>query len=378
MQANARTSAVPSRRLLVAVAVVCAWLAWGLLWSVTFAGAARMRGQDSTFWEIARGQIPQALAWAAATPLILWLGRRFPFERGRWPVSLAVHLCASAALLFAIDSFYIGLERLWSAPANDLTFLRSTTTAFIYWFSYDGLLYWMVLAIGQVIQYYRRTRERELREAALKRQLAETRLETLNMQLRPHFLFNVLNTIVMLIRTGEGKAAVSVATGLGDLLRRVLSEAPRAEVALREELEFVHQYLEIERARFGDRLRVALHVEPEALEAAVPHFILQPLVENAIHHGVAANQDCGAIEISAWQQDGMLWLGVRDDGPGLDIDDRDDRRGVGLTNTRERLEQMYPGNHRLDLVTPEAGGTEVRIGTPLRVAAVAATEDDRP
>lgn len=366
------------RRLVLPAAVFGAWLAWGLLWSVTFAEAARMRGDDSTFWEIAPGQLLQALAWAAATPLILWLGRRFPFERGRWPVSFAVHVVACAALLFTIDSTYIALEPLWwSGPPSERSYLQQVTTAFVYWFSYDALLYWMVLIIGQVIQYYRRTRERQLRESALRRQLAEARLEALNMQLRPHFLFNVLNTVVMLIRTGEKRAAVSVAAGLGELLRRVLAEAPRAEVPLREELEFVNQYLEIERARFGDRLQVVLDVDPATVEAQVPHFILQPLVENAIHHGVAASLEAGLVVISTWRQDGMLWLGVRDDGPGLDAGGRGAPPGVGLANTRERLAQLYPDRHRLELLSPEGGGTEVRIATPFRVGASPEQQPER-
>ena len=359
------------RRWLWALGILGAWIAWGLLWSVTFDGSASLRGETPNFWEIFRGQMPQALAWAAVTPLILWLGRKFPFERGRWPVSLLVHVVACAVVLLSIDSMYIALSRLMatSSPSDYPTFPRQVATAFVYWFSYDGLLYWMVLALGHTARHYRKARERELEESVLQRQLAEARLRALNTQLHPHFLFNALNTIGMLVRTGEGPDAVRVLARLGELLRRVLDEAAVPEVPLRQEVEFVNSYLEIERARFGDRLRVTIDVDPAVLEARVPHLLLQPLVENAIRHGVAAKMDAGRVEIEAGRRDGTLWLRVGDDGPGLEPGEAEGARGVGLLNTRERLAQLYPGRFTLEVGTGNRGGAEVRIGIPYRETA---------
>ena len=216
--------------------------------------------------------------------------------------------------------------------------------------------------------YYGRYRERERDAERLAAGLTEARLQALKMQLQPHFLFNTLNAISALI-PAEAKPARRMVARLGDLLRIALEHEETQEVTLREELAFLQPYLEIEQARLEDRLTVVMEIAPETLDARVPHLMLQPLVENAIRHGIAPRIEPGRVEISAASgaDDRFLHLEVRDDGPGLGRDGgTGSRKGVGLTNTRSRLEQLYDGEHRFEFANRPEGGTVVRIFLPFR------------
>ncbi len=186
------------------------------------------------------------------------------------------------------------------------------------------------------------------------------------MQLQPHFLFNALHTVGQLIRTGQPARAVQVVAGLGELLRRVLDGAATQEVPLKQELDFLRSYLDIEQIRFRDRLKVVLDPDPEALDATVPHFILQPLVENAIKHGIASRATVGRVLIGARRIDGTLHLTVRDDGSGLSDAAA---RGVGLANTSARLRQLYGDQASFEVVNMADGGVIARIVLPYRLAA---------
>jgi len=184
------------------------------------------------------------------------------------------------------------------------------------------------------------------------------------MQLNPHFLFNALNSISMLVRGGRSSEAVRMLAGLGDLLRGVLDEERPGEVPLREELDFLRRYLAIEQIR-ADRLEVRMEVAPELMEARVPTLILQPLVENAIRHGISKSSAAGLVEIGAWRENGSLLLSVRDDGPGLSAEGG--REGVGLANTRARLARMYGDQQGLEMENAEGGGTRVTLRLPHRL-----------
>jgi LytS/YehU family sensor histidine kinase len=223
--------------------------------------------------------------------------------------------------------------------------------------------YWGVLGVCWTIEALRLSRERELRASQLEAQLAGARLERLQTQLHPHFLFNALNSVLPLVFRDREAAALTVSR-LEQLLRRSL-EADAAQLApLFRELEFLEIYLEIQKTRFGDRLRVAFDIPAELTAARVPNLILQPLVENAIKHGVSAQPGAGRVAISARREDGMLVLRVRDDGPGLSDLPRPGGSGVGLANTRERLRQLYGDEQRLDLVNAPEGGLEVSVTLP--------------
>ena len=211
----------------------------------------------------------------------------------------------------------------------------------------------------------------------LEAQLARAQLQVLRMQLHPHFLFNTLNTISALVHK-DVRAADRMLALLGDLLRDSFEKLGAQEVALKQELNFLERYLEIEKARFQDRLIVRTEIASETLDALVPNLILQPLVENAIRHGISRRSGTGSIEVRAWREDGMLAVRIRDDGPGLPSEAvMASRGGVGLANSQARLEQLYGRAHRFDLTNRPEGGLDVTLAIPFRPAEPPAALDLR-
>jgi signal transduction histidine kinase len=350
------------------VPILAIWTAYGLLLSAQYYVTSVLASRPAIWWVGLLLQMPQALVWGLATPGILWLGRRFPFERGRWPLSVAVHAVGSFGFVFLISLGYV-----WHAPdvlpvAYPATpLLTRAQNVFAAWGLADALLWWLVLAVGYAVDRDRKLRERQLVAAELETQLARADLQALKMQLHPHFLFNALHTIGSLVRTGDRDNAVRVTAGLGALLRRMLDHASQQEVPLKEELDFVRAYLEIEQIRFRDRLRIRIDADESVLDAKVPYLILQPLVENAIRHGIAPHLFAGLVAVKARRVDGRLVLAVRDDGPGVGEGDAA-RPGIGLTNTRARLERLYGGRYTLAVTNGEAGGLEARIELPFALA----------
>jgi two-component system, LytTR family, sensor kinase len=313
--------------------------------------------------------MPQAYFWAAATPLILWLGRRFPLEAGRWPRSAVVHTAACIVLVFCVDFGFTALSAaIIPLPPTAPPFFTRVIRTFAMWALSDSLLYWIILSVGYAAQHYQRRRETELTASQLETQLVQAELQALKMQFQPHFLFNALHTIGSLIRTGDRATAVRVTAGLGDLLRRVLESATRQEVPLRQEIEFIRRYLEIEQIRFQDRLAVEINAEESALGAMVPYLVLQPLVENAIRHGIEPHRSAGHVEVEAKRSNGKLTLLVRDDGPGVG-GGHTARPGIGLSNTRERLVRLYGQDFELVVHNRVEGGLEARVELPFRPAA---------
>jgi LytS/YehU family sensor histidine kinase len=222
--------------------------------------------------------------------------------------------------------------------------------------------YWMLVGVGHAIVYARRIRERD-------EQLARAELHALKLQLQPHFLFNTLNTISTYVRA-DPNIAQRMITRLSDLLRRVLDSEGVEEVTLREELELVGAYLDIEQVRFEDRLRVEWRIDPEALCACVPHLVLQPIVENAIRHGIAPQSREGRLQIDARRRDSSLELAVRDNGAGMCTSNGSG--GRGLANTRDRLRQLYGDRQSVRVVTPPDGGCTVELTVPFRRGPVTA------
>ncbi len=231
-------------------------------------------------------------------------------------------------------------------------------------------LFGVVVGAGYAIEYYRLYQERRLRAADLEARLAQTQLEVLKMQLHPHFLFNALNTVSALVHK-DVELADRMISRLGDLLRLSLQDSGVQEVSLKRELEFLDPYIEVEQARFGDRLKVDLSIDNDTLDAQVPNLLLQPLVENAIRHGIAPRTRGGNVSVKANRDNGVLHLTVRDDGGGLPEDWNEDDGGVGLSNTRARLERLYGKEHLFELRNGTDGGLEVRLTMPFR-----STNDD--
>ena len=352
--------------------IFCFWTVLGLLYTSQLYIGLRMKEMNHSFMRILVWQLVGCwYGWILFTPLILWLGEHFPVERSSWKRNLPVHIVAST-ILAAIHSVMVVLSTILIKPYDEMTDTRPFGEMF--WRRFTGefhlelIVYGMIVGVGYAFDYYRRYRERELRATQLEAQLAQAQLQALKMQLHPHFLFNTLNGISGLIRDEKNKAAVSMIAGLSDLLRHTLENAGEQEVPLREELDFLELYLDIQQMRFSDRLEVQMEIAPETLNARVPNLILQPLVENAIRHGVARRVSSGLVAISAKRENGLLQLKVYDDGPGLQEGWRmEESSGIGLTNTRARLHQLYGTEHRFDVRNRKEGGVEATLLIPLRL-----------
>jgi sensor histidine kinase YesM len=315
--------------------------------------------------ELFLSSLVECLIWGGLTFAIVALCRRFPLGQGRSLRSLAVHsaACVACGLVNVVLS-------LLAAEVIRHEFPKPTITAnvlmlyFVAKFNNNVFFYWAIFAVAHLFRYYRQVRERELVAAQLETKLAQTQLQILRMQLQPHFLFNTLNAISALIHQDVELADRMIAR-LGDLLRATLDSAHQQEVPFQQELDFIQPYLEIEKARLGPRLTVEFCIDPAARDALVPSLILQPLVENAIRHGIAPRPGPGRIHIQAARANGSLQLAVADSGPGLPSCVAD-AKGIGLANTRARLEKLYGAAQQLELTSGPDGGLRVGITIPYR------------
>jgi two-component system LytT family sensor kinase len=355
--------------------IVGFWTFFGLLNGTQLYLGVRMEGVNISFWRAFGTEFLGWLIWIPATPIVLALGRRFPIERGKLWRGLPVHLIACLLVSLAHSAFatqvYLALLP-FGPPRTPRSFFEMFSGRALNQFHLDLLIYGATLGVSYAVSYYFRYREREFRAAQLETQLAQAQLQTLKMQLHPHFLFNTLNGIAGLVRDSRNKAAVDMLAGLSDLLRYTLENAGKQEVALKEELEFLELYLDIQQMRFSDRLKVEIHIEPEVLDALVPNLILQPLVENAIRHGISRRAGSGIVGVSARRNEGSLRISIYDDGLGLKRDNGAATvEGVGLSNTRARLAQLYGERQRFSLLEREGGGVEANLVIPF----VRATED---
>jgi sensor histidine kinase YesM len=312
-------------------------------------------------------QLPLWWYWVLLTPVIAWMLRRWPLDRGPGARIVAVHLGAailSALLHSGLTAF---LSRLIATPPPGETIPPWTTWVLGYLrsrFTFEILIYLLVLSGLMAVTWYRRLRERDLAASRLEAQLSEAELRALKMQLHPHFLFNTLHAISVLIRENPAAAQRTV-TLLGDLLRSTLATAGVQVVTLREELTFLRRYLEIEEIRFEDRLRVRFEIDPAVEECLVPNLILQPLVENAVRHAVEPNLAAGSVTVRGRADGAVLELAVLDDGPGM-AGNGTGGNGIGLSTTRARLEGLYGDSGDLRLTPREGGGLAVIVRIPLR------------
>jgi two-component system, LytTR family, sensor kinase len=354
------------------------WVQWALyiiIWTAVglfFASYSSLWGRfifkSPITWDYAlKTNLSFYYIWACIAPLVLWLGKRYRFERGTRTISLLVHIPTSLILsTFQLVVAEIVVQSFSPEPLHLFEAFRAIQVTFVVYYHINVLTYWAILGVGYGRQYYRKFRDREIRAAQLEAQLTQAQLQALKMQLHPHFLFNTFNTISSLMHTNVD-AADGVLARLGDLLRYSLHNVGVQEVTLREELDFLQRYLEIEQTRFEDRLRVKISVDPEVLDSMVPNLILQPLVENAVRYAVATRASGGSIEIAAKKVLNQLRLSVLDDGPGLPPEyDVGANEGIGLRTTRERLQQLYGDQQRFRLSNKSPRGLEVSIIMPIR------------
>ena len=307
--------------------------------------------------------------WALLSIGIYWVNRKLPFRSDALLRRLLVHVPLS--LVFGVAYTYLNhlLTRLLDAPTETVWLgatVFETFTRVIY--RLGTFVYWSIAAICVALDYQSDLKDQEIRSAELERLLAEARLATLRSQLDPHFLFNALNSISAYVESAPREARLMLEQ-LGDLLRLSLEHANEQEVPLDRELMFVDRYIQLQLVRFADRLDVQVHVNDDVLTAAVPTFMLQTLVENAIRHGISKRPAAGIIELSAWRAGENLRVRVRDNGPGLPPGWTFDRRvGIGLGNTRARLEQLYgKGAYSLEVTSAPETGTCADVTIPYHV-----------
>jgi len=371
-----------------------AWIVWALSFGVwTFVALAygltvfelyRSTRQSMPFLTVLGMQSCQVLTYIPLTPFVFALANHYQLQRGNWVRNSLILLAGGLAFTVAQVAMrgmtpyaywdprvHHWVSAVWDAQAHGFR---------IQWFMFRSLFlstvvddivttYLPIVLIAHVASYYQRFRERELRTSQLQGQLEKARLQSLKSQLQPHFLFNTLNSISALMLTNV-EAADRMITRLGDLLRISLETAGTQMTTLSRELEFVSCYIEIEKVRFEERLKVTIDVAPETLDASVPHLLLQPLVDNAIKHGISRMVSGGEIRISVTQDDADLHIEVRDNGPGFREAVHSSSGGVGLRNTRERLETIYGQDQSVEVLSLPQGGVAARVCIPLRMAAV--------
>jgi two-component system, LytTR family, sensor kinase len=364
MTATGRTGSGPEPRphRLELLLIFAGWTAYGLFSANQTSVAQAVRGHPMSAGEALWPAMTNAFLWALATVAIFWLARRFPLARGRILPHLAVHLIAGITLSLARVGVMVGLSR-WTEVFRPIEF----TTLFYRQFHAYLLFYVLLLGIAWAVYYHARYREREHAAEQLAAGLAEARFQALKMQLHPHFLFNTLNAISALIPE-EAQPARRMVARLGDLLRTSLEQEATQEVSLREELEFLAPYLEIEQTRLGDRLSVEFQLEPEALDARVPHLVLQPVVENAIRHGVAPRSGPGVVTIAAAVEGESLILHVRNTGGAARERFPREPGGRGLANVRSRLEHLYGADQQLTAGPAGPDGWLTTIRIPFRAS----------
>ena len=303
------------------------------------------------------------LPWALATPFLLDFGRKYSLRLRDFSTWFK-HFGAYAFMSFVSGAWFACLDKVLTPLSVKQSFLTdSLDTVKMQWFN-DLILYSSVLLVGYMLDYKERLARQETEAMRLSEQLSKAQLNALRQQIEPHFLFNTLNAIVGLVREGRNDAAVSTIVVLSELMLRVLKDSDRQEVSLGEELEFLQKYLHIQKVRFAERLQLQIIVPEELFVASVPTFVLQPIVENAIKHGISKRAQGGLILVTAARSNGFLILNVYNDGPRLPKDGDRNPSGIGIVNVRTRLRTLYGNTFVLSMQNQEPCGVGVSVSIP--------------
>lgn len=344
------------------------WLSIGMFDASDTVFSMRAEGHHHAWLSLFVTLLLSWLPWALATPLILDLSHRYSLDLKSVPAWL-LHLGACAATGLAYAAWTAALEELlnpWLQVPASAPFLPLMLAKFFNRFVAFAVLYASIVAIGYVLDSRHRLAIHETQTVRLNELLARAQLEALRRQIEPHFLFNTLNGIAALVREGSCDAAIRMITELSDFLRRVVEASGRHEVALGEEVEFLQKYLDIQKVRFADRLRLSVEVPEELRTAQVPSLLLQPIVENSIKHGIAKRAHGGRIRIAAFRSNGTLTVKVFNDGPPLPANNGSPIAGTGISNIRTRLHSLYGDAFTLTLRNQDPSGVEVAVTLPFR------------
>jgi two-component sensor histidine kinase len=362
-----RTSAGRTRWLWIAAA----WGAGALFdASQTVLVMRVVEGRQHSWLPLFATELALWLPWALATPVVIGLARRYPLVRDTSVRAVVVHLAAFAVISAIVESWSASLQVSFNPWANNRwpTFVNTWTTSLVFQLFTFSIAYLLILTVTYLVDARDRIARQMTEAARLNEELSKAQLTALRRQLEPHFMYNTLNTIAGLVRDERNQAAVNMIVGLSEFLRRATEDSHRAQVTLAEEVEYLQRYLDIQTLRFGDRLRVNLDIPDELLHAKVPNLLLQPLVENAIKHGISKRVSGGNIRIAGTASGNTLRLSVSNDGPCTQEDLDATHTGVGLGNLRTRLRILHGDASDLVLKRAGADGVDVVVTLPLQVA----------
>lgn len=350
-----------------ALAAAVLWTIIGLVFALPALSSSTLRHPILT-------PLTQWWTWGLVAPLIFWADRRLPIKEKQLGMRIVAHILVSVALTIFYLYVWLAVRALLGFAAwRVLADIRFVANTFRQGFPWSWLVYWAIFGAWQTFRYYQHYLASELRLERMERSFSQARLNALRMQLDPHFLFNALNTISSQVQR-DPRLTRSMLEHLGDLLRLSLEARDRPEIPLAEELAFLDHYVAIQKIRFGDSLRIETRVDPDVKYALVPSLIIQPLVENAIRHGVSRRASGGTVLVTAERIANQIEIRVADDGVGLPPNwSLESCSGLALSVTRERIAGLHPnGNSRFAVKRRSGGGTEVEISLPLRLTGEAA------
>jgi two-component system, LytTR family, sensor kinase len=348
--------------------IAAIWSGVGLFDATQTVFSMRAEGMHHAWSWLFLTLVMEWMPWALATPFVLRLGHRFPPTQLRPLSTWLRHFAACITIDLAFSAWSATLDKLTNpyAEPNPGKFLHLLSGKFYGGLLSSIILYGTILLVSYLLDSRERLARQQTETARLNEQLMKAQLSALRRQIEPHFLFNTLNSIAGLVREQRNDAAVTTIVELSDFMRRVLADSNRQEVPLAEELEFTRKYLDIQKVRFVERLQCTVNVPTELLPAQVPMLILQPVVENAIKHGIAKRAQGGAISIFASRSNGMLTLSVYNDGPSLDATGPVIHDGIGISNMRTRLHSLYGEAYAFDMKNQAPGGVEVTVSVPFK------------
>lgn len=363
------TASIPATtRLLRGLGFLGFWTLVGFAFAGQFYLSSSLLGRTVTWGQAVSYSLGEWYVWALLSLFIVRFARRFPPEAGvTWRTGF-IHLAAALVVSFAyvVLRTLVGQAHGWLID-EPVMFLEVFRPLLVKTFPFNLLIYGVIVAVSHAIDYYRKYHERTVQALELEKHLTEARLQSLLRQLKPHFLFNALNGIASLMYS-DVAAADRLLVRLSEVLRLTMTRSGAPFTLLREELAFLDKYLEIERIRFRDRLTVRTEIDPATLDARIPSLILQPLVENALRHGIEPQPGAGVIVLRTYRDGDDLVLSVTDNGAGLPPAGPK-REGIGLSNTRARLTETYGARHRFELTNQPEGGLRVTITIPFATAA---------